>query len=251
MWALGAAATRDDGWAQVAEGLGLAADHLVRVHQVHGTAVLVIRDNQEPIDARIDADIIVSDAADYGVGIQTADCVPLLIADSRSGGVAAAHAGWRGLAAEVPIRTVERLSVEFGARPGDLVAAIGPSIGSCCYEVGNEVRERFEAAAGSERWFSREPRDVGTHVTMPSLAASGSPRRWFFDGAAAAHDQLVKAGLAVERIHSAALCTANYPEVFCSYRRDGTGAGRIAGAIRSGPLDPDPWPRWPGDRHQR
>src|SRR4029078_13150461 len=80
------------------------------------------------------------------IAIQTADCVPLLLADSRSGAVAAAHAGWRGLAAGVPAAAVSALARAFDARPADLVAAVGPSIAAPSYAVGPDVAERFTAA---------------------------------------------------------------------------------------------------------
>ena len=108
--------------------------------------------------ATSDADIIVANDPAAVLAIQTADCVPLLIADRRTGAVAAAHAGWRGMAARVPVVAVHALASTFGSRPGDLVAAIGPSISGSCYEVGGEVRERFTTAGFPapklERWFS-------------------------------------------------------------------------------------------------
>jgi YfiH family protein len=163
----------------------------------------------------------VTDDPSVALAVQTADCVPLLIADRRTGSIAAAHAGWRGLAAHVPRVAVEALGRAFDSHPGDLVAAIGPSISAPRYEVGADVRIRFEQAGYSSgqlaRWFSPAER----------------PGHWFFDAWCAAYDQLAEAGLAAPQVHVAALCTASHPDVFCSYRRDGKGAGRIAGAIRA------------------
>ena len=108
-----------------------------------------------------EADIVVSDVPGLALAIQTADCVPILMADSRLGVVAAVHAGWRGLAAHAPVTAVERMSHDFGTRAEDLLVAIGPAIASCCYEVGPDVRTRFERAAFSsgqlEAWFSASP----------------------------------------------------------------------------------------------
>jgi hypothetical protein len=168
----------------------------------------------------------VSDDPSLALAIQTADCVPLLIADRVTGAVAAAHAGWRGLAAGVPAATVGALAREFGSVPADLVAAIGPSISAARYEVGDEVRAEFEAAgvaaARLARWF------------LPGTR----PGHWQFDGWRAAQDQLESAGLALAHVHVAALCTSASPDLFCSYRRDGKGAGRIAAAIRRAPISP-------------
>ena len=121
---------------------------LLRVRQVHGADVLVRRAGERDDGDAKDtaADIIVTDDSSVALAIQTADCVPILIVDRRTGAVAAAHAGWRGLAAGVPRIAVDTLVRELGSRPADLIAAAGPSIGACCYEVGSDVRERFAEA---------------------------------------------------------------------------------------------------------
>jgi len=220
-WALGSGVGSDDEWAHVAAALGVDLAHLVRLRQVHGAEVVVRRAGDPPPSGpRAGADIVVSNDPLVAVAIQTADCVPLLMADSKSGAVAAAHAGWRGLAAGVPTAAVAALEREFNARPSDLVAAVGPAISAPSYEVGTEVAERF-AAAGFDasqlaRWFSDGERES----------------RWQFDGWQSATDQLAAAGVPSDQIHLAGLCTTAYPALFCSYRRDGKGAGRMAAAIR-------------------
>jgi YfiH family protein len=194
---------------------------LLRTRQVHGASVVIRRRGDVPGDGELpEADILISNDPDMALAIQTADCVPLLLADPVEGGVAAAHAGWRGLAAHVPERVVQAMTREFGCRPADLIAAIGPSISGPRYEVGHDVRERFEsadfAAAQIARWF-RE----------------GRPGHFHFDGWQSARDQLESAGVPSAQIHVAGLCTSTYPEVLCSYRRDGTRAGRLAAVIRA------------------
>jgi YfiH family protein len=247
-WSLGSqtAGDADDGWGQVAAALDVDAASLVRAHQVHGAVVLVRRAGQTdaPVDvsrSRPDADIIISNDSDVALAIQTADCVPLLLADRRTGVVAAAHAGWRGLAARVPAVAVDALAREFGSRPEDLVAAAGPSISALRYEVGIEVRGSFEHAGCSTaqlaRWFS------------PAARSEHS----YFDGWAAVRDQLESAGVPTDQIHVAALCTATYPALFCSYRRDGTPAGRMAAVVRARltSSQPHPSPRSPADPRAR
>jgi hypothetical protein len=157
--------------------------------------------------------------------------------------VAAAHAGWRGLAAGVPLATVAALGREFGSRAADLVVAIGPSIGACCYPVGPEVRDRFAGAGfGSDlpwaRWFLERPAISDLNPPLPGLDARGTSNRWFFDPWAAARDQLLAAGVPPAQIFGAGLCTASHPGVLCSYRRDGAPAGRMAAVIRGGPPRP-------------
>jgi YfiH family protein len=232
----GLAASDPDTWAPIASALDLDPSRLVRVRQVHGSSVLVLRPETAPC-ALVAADIIVAgaEASGFGLAIQAADCVPLLIADRRRRGVAAVHAGWRELAAGAPLRAVAAMARELGAEPPDLLAALGPSIGPCCYEVGVDVRERFTATFSSSRtaaWFHEAPVRSRCNPPMPGLAGARRAERWFFDVWSAAHDQLVEAGLPAGQIFSAGLCTASHPTVFSSYRRDGAAAGRIAGAIR-------------------
>jgi len=223
-WALGSGIGSDGAWAPVAAALGVDVAHLVRVRQVHGAAVVVRRaGDAPPSGAREEADIVVSDAPDVAVAIQTADCVPLLLVDSKGGAVAAAHAGWRGLAAGVPKAAVDALAHTYNGRPDDFVAAVGPAISAASYEVGTDVADRFAAAGFTDdqlsRWFRQGERE----------------HHWQFDGPQAVRDQLEDAGVRSDRIHVAGLCTTIYPRLFCSYRRDGARAGRMAAAIRCRP----------------
>ncbi|HEY2150489.1 MAG TPA: polyphenol oxidase family protein [Vicinamibacterales bacterium] len=241
-WTLGstAAGSGGEGWAEVAAALGVEPRDLVRVRQVHGAAVLRLRsgDGFDP-DCPIDADIIVSDAPARAIAIQTADCVPLLLADRRTGVIAAAHAGWRGLAARVPEAAVAAMATGFASRPEDLVAAIGPAISWCCYEVGEDVRAAFVshgfAPAQIDRWFASTPQPS---VQNPPLPGLGAPRAGheYFDGWGAARDQLEAAGVPLAQITVAELCSASHPQWLCSYRRDGKAAGRMAAAIGPGRL---------------
>jgi YfiH family protein len=220
-WTLGSAsADRNAGWIEVARAANVDEHHLARVHQVHGAAAILLRRGQQrPGGDLPDADILVTDDPSTALAIQTADCVPILIADRRSGNVAAAHAGWRGLAARVPEVAVAALVRELGSRAEDLVAAVGPSICAERYEVGADVYQRFEAAGFRtelSRWFSDGMR----------------PNHWQFNGAQAARDQLAAAGVPASDIFAAGLCTTTHDRLLCSYRRDGRGAGRMAAVIR-------------------
>ena len=245
-WPLGSAASADrtDAWADVATALDLDPARLARAHQVHGAAVRVAGGQRAPAPPcetprapLPDADIILSNDPTRGVAVQAADCVPLLVADRRTGAVAAAHAGWRGLAVRVPEVAIQRLAREFGSRPADLLAAIGPSIGPCCYEVGEDVRARYATAGFSGpqlgRWFMSGPRPSDKNLSMPSVAASRRRGHWFFDLWAATREQLESAGVPSDRIYVVELCTASHAGTLCSFRRDGSRAGRLAGAIRA------------------
>jgi YfiH family protein len=194
------------------------------MRQVHGCDVFGVTTTLERAvpgeSPQVDA--IVTDRTDVGLAVQVADCVPLLLVDPRTGAVAATHAGWRGTAANVAGATVARLVREYGVRPADLIAAIGPSIGPSCFQVGPEVRETFIASA--------------------SAAASVQPATWFtpdtgdrlrLDIWQANHDQLVAAGLQSAQVHIAGLCTVTHVAHFFSYRREQQATGRLLGVIRS------------------
>ena len=171
--------------------------------------------------SRPEADVLVSNDPRVAIAVRAADCVPLLIADPKTGTVAAVHAGWRGTAVAAAAAGVQALEREFGARPADLVAAIGPSIGACCYEVGSDVVDAFAAAGHArytiDRWFVAKPRETKLR----------------FDTAGANRDQLILAGLKAQNVHVSGLCTAGHLDLFPSYRAEKANAGRIAGVIRA------------------
>jgi hypothetical protein len=220
----------DDGWAEVAASVGVGLNKFVHVEQVHGVGV---RRAADP-DPR-QADIVVSDAPGFAAAVQAADCVPLLLADRKTGAVAAVHSGWRGTAQRAAAIAVAALARAFASRPADLVAAVGPSIGACCYEVGSEVRDAFVREGFSDaqitRWFSPMPRATARNPSMAGVVSAGRPDHWFFDGWQAVAEQLGDAGVPRGHIHVAELCTASHPDALCSYRRDGAAAGRLAAAI--------------------
>ena len=231
-----------DGWKDVAAAAHVGPNHFGRLHQVHGRDVVVYkRDERVPDGAMPTADIAITDDPAIAVAVQTADCVPLLLVDRQRGAVAAAHAGWRGLAAQVPSATIGRMGSGFGTDPRDLLVAAGPSIGACCYEVGEDVRAAFADAGFTSaqlgRWFSPEPLALSpANPPMKSLPAARRKGHWFFDGWSCVRDQLEAAGVPPGQIFLSDLCTASHEAAFCSYRRDGKVAGRMAGVIRPGPL---------------
>jgi YfiH family protein len=203
-----------------------------QVTQVHGRAHLVVRAGDDaPAGPPVEADVIVSNAPTVAVAVRAADCVPVLIADQETGAVAAIHAGWRGTCARAAPAAVSALRAEFGARPENLIAAIGPSIGVCCYEVGPELVDAFAAAGHPrhliDRWFL-SPRSRGR--VRPVLGGVEGPKLRL-DVAGANRDQLTLAGVPDAQIHVAGVCTAMHLEVLTSYRVEKGRAGRLAGAI--------------------
>ena len=204
----------------------IGARDVAMVNQVHGREVVVLRRGSPVPDPRPEADALVSDAVDVAIAVRAADCVPLLMADRARGAVAAVHAGWRGTVARVAVAAVDALGREFGTRPQDLIVAIGPNIGGCCYEVGSELVGVF-AAAGHERylidrWF----------LSPPPSRGSSARSALTLDVARANTDQLILAGVPEEQIFVSGLCTAMHLDVLTSYRKEKEKAGRIAGVIR-------------------
>jgi hypothetical protein len=205
----------------------IGAESLVLAKQVHGRDVVVVRGGAAISGERPEADAFVSNVTTVGVAVRVADCVPLLIADRTIGVVAAVHAGWRGTAARVAVAAIDALGREFGSRPVDVIAAIGPSIGVCCYEVGSELVDAF-AAAGHERylidrWFLAPPPPRGSHERA----------RLRLDVAGANRDQLLLAGVPEEQIYLSGLCTAMHLDLLTSYRAEKDKAGRLVAAIRA------------------
>jgi YfiH family protein len=235
-WRLGApvVASEDEAWSDVATAMRVDPSRLARLRQVHGATVVMAE--SASCGTRPDADILISRDRSIAVAVQVADCVPLLAADRRSGAVGAAHAGWRGLAARVPHTLVSAMTREFGTSAADLVIAVGPSIGACCYEVGTEVRDAFRHAFTGRlvtRWFLDDPRPTTINPSIEKATGARRGNHWFFDTWTAVRDQLEEAGVPAANIHRVDLCTASHADLLCSYRRDGQAAGRMAAAIRS------------------
>jgi YfiH family protein len=230
------ALTAHAGLPQLAAALGV--ESVATLRQVHGAAVEIIRDGAAPPLDRPEADALVSNAQAVAVAVRAADCVPLLLADPESGAVAAVHAGWRGTAARVAAAALKALEHEFGARPQRIVAAIGPSIGPCCYAVGSDLVDAF-AAAGHERflidrWFSTPAFADGFGGARRGAPGAGRWPQLRLDVAGANRDQLILAGVPEGQIHDSRLCTAMHLDVLTSYRAERENAVRIAGVIAAG-----------------
>jgi polyphenol oxidase len=190
-----------------------SAGVIVQVKQVHGGRVV-----EAAGAADAEADAIVGRARPDGpspvpagplvVGVRVADCVPLLLADPRTGDVAAVHAGWRGVVANVVHAAVDALS------GGPLFAAIGPCIGACCFEVGRDVGARIAESCGTQR-----------------VVVWGAQDKVYVDLRAAVRAQLRAAGVVDAHIEDVPGCTKHESARFHSFRRDGAGGGRMLAAI--------------------
>lgn len=198
--------------------LGVPAGRIYRLRQVHGSRCRRLAGDEDAAAvAGEKGDALISRAEGVACAVQTADCVPLLLADRHGGAVAAVHAGWRGTVAGVVASAVASLR-QLAGDGACLLAAVGPHIGPCCFEVGDEVAA--ELAAASDLAGDAVRRSAGRpHVDLRRIVEA----------------QLLTAGVA--QIDHVTGCTMCDPRRFHSYRRDGPRAGRMLSAIavRGGP----------------
>ena len=185
--------------------------------QMHGTDVRMVKDAADARPAEdgrgetIYCDAIISNAPNVLAGVKTADCVPILLGDPKTGSFAAVHAGWRGTFAGIVLYAIERLTKEYNSAPEDLRVALGPAAAACCYEVGSEIIEGFkERFAQADDLFT--PTRPG-HARMDLLKAN--------------RDQLTAAGVSFDRIYTAPLCTMDRTDLFFSYRKEKTTHGKV------------------------
>jgi len=176
--------------------------HLAMVWQVHGDQIKSVNSLADIGDSEEKADAIVSNLTNVLAGAKTADCVPVLIGDPKTGAFAAIHAGWRGTVQSIVRKAVERLKRDYGADPSDMIAAIGPAAGCMNYEIGSDVIDAFaENFEGSEKYFSATREG---HALVDLHAAN--------------RDQLIDCGVPVANIFTAPFCTMERPDLFFSYR---------------------------------
>jgi len=200
--------------ALAARALDVDPARLYVVTQVHGRDVAVVRGDEARADVLLRrADVVLTTASSVACGVKVADCVPILVGDRATGAVAAIHSGWQGTMAEVVDAGIAALRREIG-RDGDLVAAIGPHIETCCFEVGDDVAEKL-AACAPDRSVVDRGRGSRPHVDLRALVRA----------------QLRSAGLTDETIDDVRGCTKCDEVRFFSYRRDRDESGRLLSAI--------------------
>ena len=189
-----------ENWRRLEGETGL---RFARVRQVHGERVVHLRTPGPPAE---EADAVISTDSGLAACVSVADCVPILLADPGTGAVAAVHAGWRGTLARAAEAGVRALASSSGAPPGRLLAAIGPSIGPCCYEISAHLAEQFAAGLGPV---------IRAAAAGPHLDLWEANRR-----------VLLAAGVALDRVEVLGRCTSCAPELFFSHRRDRGRTGR-------------------------
>ena len=213
----------------------LAANELalVSLKQFHSDVVSVFSSApHEPCSG----DASITNTPNLLLGIQTADCVPILLLDPKKRAVAAVHAGWRGTLQRIVEKTIGRMKMEFKTNPIDLLAAIGPAIGGCCYEVGTEVAAAFLSQfANAPEWFDElrtgdEPNPLQWLNQFPP-GHQPPPKNVRLDLRKASRAQLLSAGLNPRHIFVSDLCTACRTDLLFSYRKQGSESGRMMSVI--------------------
>ncbi|MGA3134534.1 MAG: peptidoglycan editing factor PgeF [Terracidiphilus sp.] len=218
---------------------GDPATPLVTLRQIHSSRVVLASAADADREQPRKADGLMTDEPGLLLGVQTADCIPVLVADRKRRAVATFHAGWRGTAKRIVETGIGRMRFEFGSRPEDLIAAIGPGIGACCYAVGEETLSEFESQFAYARELFREVYSsdaVRTKYPMLFLtqrAPGHSPigPSLHLDLIEANRRQLLSAGLKPRSIKLVGGCTSCQPELFFSHRASRGHAGRMLSVI--------------------
>ena len=209
---------------------------LVTLRQFHSD---IIRFVEAPPASQLAGDGLITATPGLLLGIQAADCLPIILADPRHQAVGVFHAGWRGTVKRIVEKGVGEMRRHFGSRPRDLKAAIGPGIQGCCYEVGEEVRAKFESQFAYAETLFREVEEsdpVREKYPMLFLTArapghSVLPKKIFLDLVEANRQQLFAAGVPTKSIEASPLCTNCRPDLLFSYRAEKGKTGRMMGVV--------------------
>lgn len=201
-------------WDAVASEFGIAKDRVVTVNQVHGDDIVIVHEGNYRTMRSVDADGMITTAPGIAIGIETADCVPILLIDQKTPAIAAIHAGWRSTVRNIIQKAVTRMQEDFGSHPAAMTAAIGPAIGPECYEVDEPVMGPVREA-------------------FPFWKDVSSPRgsgKWSLDLAKANCLELIGAGLSGNNVHSLGICTSCRRDLFYSFRAEGR-TGRMLSVV--------------------
>ncbi|MFY9690612.1 MAG: peptidoglycan editing factor PgeF [Candidatus Acidiferrales bacterium] len=223
--------------------LGADKMRIVTLRQIHSDLIHRV-DRVDELSSRFSeapkADALFTREPGVLLAVQTADCIPILLVDPKQRAVAAIHSGWRGTLARIAAKTLGRMQMEFGTRPEDVFAAIGPGIGGCCYEVGSDVAREFQSQFPEAReWFDGPFDALASGENDPNwlpwltMRPPGHPPpapSVHLDLIAANRALLAAAGVPSRHISASDFCTACRTDLFFSYRRERT-TGRLMAAI--------------------
>ncbi len=205
-----------------AKAVGIEFSNVVTAQQVHGNGIAVIdqkqagRGNVDYQDSISGVDSLITNCRGLPLMLFFADCVPVLIADPVRGVVGISHAGWKGTVFKIALQTVQKMSEYYHTSPSDCLAAIGPSIGPCCYEVDQQVLVQFQA--NFSQW--------------ESFVTQQENNRWNLNLWEANRYQLIEAGISPKKIYNSHVCTACNESLFFSYRKEKGLTGRMGVVIQ-------------------
>jgi polyphenol oxidase len=199
-------------WNRMAMAFGIPLDQFITLNQVHGDDIFVIKPYGEylPMDGVLNYDAIVTTRQNLAICIKTADCVPVFIVDRTKKIIAAVHAGWKGTALQISAKVIRLLYEKFNSQPRDILAAIGPAIGPCCFELDEELTYPFLNQKDHKAFLFAGERLNKCIVDLPE-----ANRR-----------QMMNCGIPEENIDVSNLCTSSRQDLFFSYRGSGGIAGR-------------------------
>jgi len=209
---------------------------LITLRQIHSDLIHCV--SKSPT-APLAGDGLITDTPHLLLGVQAADCLPVVLVDVRSRAVGVFHAGWRGTLKRIVGKGLGQMRRQFGTRPGDIRAAIGPGIRQCCYEVGPEVREKFESQFPYAADLFHEVKESDPvrekypllFLTARAPGHSDLPKKICLDLAQANRRQLIAAGVAAKNIDVSPLCTACHTDLLFSHRAEKGNTGRMLGVV--------------------
>ena len=203
-----------DDWKAFAEAFGVNPERLVTANQVHGDNIVKVDGQNFKKTKNVQADAMITNALEMAIGVETADCVPVLLVDPVTPAVGAVHAGWRSTVKRIVQKAVKKMQDEFGSDPTRMIAAIGPTIGPECYEVDEPVmgpvREVFSL------W--------------KEVASARGSDKWSLDLVKLNKLELAQSGLSAKNVHSLGFCTSCRRDLFYSFRAEGR-TGRMLSVI--------------------
>ena len=207
-------------WRLLTDAFNLDLSQIVLMRQMHGDRIVTIDSNEPGIIANSPllsteahvCDALVTNRTEIAIGVKAADCVPLFLVDRVKHVIGVVHAGWRGTALNIAGQAVDVFVERFSSQPGDILAAIGPAIGPCCYEVDAAVCEALHVYSTAGR--------------APFVHPGVSKDRWMLDLALVNRYQLEQRAVPAENIFSGSHCTSCRSDVFFSHRRDHGHTGR-------------------------
>jgi len=196
----------------LAASLQIEKSQFVFPKQTHSAHIGIVRSNK---DIFPDTDALITNAQGICISVRTADCVPVLLFDPKKKVIAAIHSGWKGTVQKISKKTIEIMQKEFGTKPSDIIAGIGPCIGPTIYEVGMEVKELFDEKFPRNNFFS----------------SVKNSEKYILDLWKANTRVLIESGINENKIELAEMCTYSNQELFFSARRDKNKTGRLASGI--------------------